>query len=339
MNAQSEHTNFEVKSQLHYAGWNPPTAVSMSLAFLGFYVVHMIGITVGYHRLLAHRAYKCNKFVEYVIVMAGYLGFESSPMWWATLHRAHHRYTETELDPHAPRFGLYRAYIGWFLHRNYPDHIRPEHLSKDMINDPLYKFLDQDGNWARGHLLNSFINFGLRGLMAFVWGWEIAAASLAAALFVQQMPLLLNVVCHLPKAGYKNFNTRDESVNVGWVAFLTLGEGWHNNHHAFPGSARHGLKPSEIDPSWLIIRAMKAIGWVTWMNEVTIDTPFKGLQGPLPPLTHEPAVEQIPLPQVPALVAASIASELAPRTAELVPVPVPSATRHVVRTRLQSTRR
>jgi len=244
------------------------------------------------------------------------------------------------LDPHAPRFGMYRAYIGWFLHRNYPDHIRPENLSKDMINDPLYKFLDQDGNWARGHLLNSFINFGLRGVMALVWGWEIAAASLAAALLVQQMPLLLNVVCHLPKAGYKNFNTRDESVNVGWVAFLTLGEGWHNNHHAFPGSARHGLKPSEIDPSWLIIKAMKAVGWVTWMNEVSIDTPFKGPQGPLPPLTteREPAVESIPLPDVPALVAAKLSSELAPLTAELVPVPVPKP-RHVVRTRLQANRR
>lgn len=256
--------------------------ISLIVAFVGFYVVHMIGITVGYHRLLAHRSYKCPKIVEYVLVSAGYLGFESSPMWWATLHRAHHRYTDTNFDPHAPRFGLWEAYMGWFLHKTYPGYIRPENLSKDMVNDPFYKFLDAGGDWHKAHLLNSFINFSLRGVMALVFGWEIAAASLAAALFVQQMPFLLNVVCHIPKAGYKNFNTPDESVNVGWVAFLTLGEGWHNNHHAFPGSARHGLKASEIDPSWMIIRFMRAIGIVSWMNEVTIDTPYKGYNTPRP---------------------------------------------------------
>ncbi len=252
--------------------------VSCLVAFLCFYTVHMIGITVGYHRLLAHRSYTCPKFVEYILVMAGYLGFESSPMWWATLHRAHHRYTDTELDPHAPKYGMYEAYIGWFLHKEYADYLKPEKLSRDMVNDPLYKFLDAGGDWHRAHLLNSFINFSLRGIMALIWGWEIAAASLAAALVVQQMPLLLNVVCHIPKAGYKNFNTADTSVNVGWVAFLTLGEGWHNNHHAFPGSARHGLTAAEIDPSWLIIRAMKALGLVGWMNEVTINTQYKGKQ-------------------------------------------------------------
>jgi sn-1 stearoyl-lipid 9-desaturase len=304
---------------LHYPEWN---LLSLSIAFLGFYVVHMVGITVGYHRLLAHRGFKCSKTVEHILVMAGYLGFESSPMWWATLHRAHHRYTETTLDPHAPRYGIWEAYIGWFLHPSYPDYITPEKLSKDMINDPLYKFLDQGGNWRKGHLLNSAINFGLRGVMALIWGWQIAAVSLVAALLVQQMPLLLNVVCHLPKAGYKNFNTPDESVNVGWVAFLTLGEGWHNNHHAFPGSARHGLKPSEIDPSWLIIKAMKAVGLVSWMHEVNINTPFKGPQG----MPVDRTTDVAPRPVVPALgvnYAADLAAELVPDLVpELVPVAV-----------------
>jgi stearoyl-CoA desaturase (delta-9 desaturase) len=299
---------FEVRLQLHYSGFDP-TPLNLSIAFVAFYVVHMVGITVGYHRLLAHRSYKCPKAVEYILVMAGYLGFESSPMWWATLHRAHHRYTETRLDPHAPRFGIYEAYIGWFLHKGYPDHINPEKQSRDMINDPLYKFLDQGGNWAKGHLLNSLINFSLRAVMALIWGWQLAAVSLVAALIVQQMPLLLNVVCHLPKAGYKNFNTPDESVNVGWVAFLTLGEGWHNNHHAFPGSARHGMKPSEIDPSWLIIRAMRAIGLVSWLNEANINTPFKP-QGM--PAELELATEPAPRPVL--AMAGNMASELVPVT-------------------------
>lgn len=261
---------FEVLLQVHNVPFCSPDWVSLSLAFVAFYVIHMAGITVGYHRLLSHRSYKCPKFVEYFFVISGYLGFQSSPLWWATLHRAHHRYSETDLDPHAPRFGLWNAYIGWFLQRGYPEHIRPELQSKDLVNDPLYKFLDQDGNWLRGHLLNSVINLALRAAIALVWGWQIAVVSLAAALFVQQVPFLLNIVCHLPKAGYRNFNTADQSVNVNWVAFLTLGEGWHNNHHAFPGSARHGLKSHEIDISWLIIKALRAVGLVTWANDEAI---------------------------------------------------------------------
>lgn len=287
--------------------------ISLSIAFVCFYVVHMAGITVGYHRLLAHRSYKTNKAIEYLFVMAGYLGFSSSPMWWATLHRAHHRYTDTKLDPHAPRFGIWEAYIGWFLHKSYAEHLKPETCSKDMINDPLYKFLDAGGNWHKAHLLNSFINFSLRGVMALVWGWEVAAVSLLAALLVQQMPLLLNVVCHLPRAGYQNFNTADTSVNVGWVAFLTLGEGWHNNHHAFPGSARHGLKASEIDPSWIIIRFMKAIGLVSWMNEITINTKYKG--------PHKPVEVEI-VSDLPTAIPAGLAAAQSLAKPELTPVAV-----------------
>lgn len=89
---------------------------------------------------------------------------------------------------------------------------------------------------------------------------------------VQQVPLLLNVICicHLPKLGYKNYQTGDDSVNVLWVALLTAGEGWHNNHHAFPGSARSGFRRFETDPSWLMLRLMKLIGLVSWMHEESI---------------------------------------------------------------------
>jgi stearoyl-CoA desaturase (delta-9 desaturase) len=98
-------------------------------------------------------------------------------------------------------------------------------------------------------------------------GWSIALASLAAGVLVQQVPLLPNVVRHLPKPGYKNYQTGEDSVNVWWVALLTAGEGWHNNHHAFPGSARSGFKRFEIDPSWLMIRFMKFSGLVEWLHE------------------------------------------------------------------------
>jgi stearoyl-CoA desaturase (delta-9 desaturase) len=98
----------------------------------------------------------------------------------------------------------------------------------------------------------------------------VAVAEFVAALVVQHIPLLLNVVCHIPKLGYKNYLTPDGSVNVWWVAILTAGEGWHNNHHAFPGSARSGLRPFEIDLSWLTIRLMKLLGLTSWMREETI---------------------------------------------------------------------
>jgi stearoyl-CoA desaturase (delta-9 desaturase) len=151
----------------------------------------------------------------------------------------------------------------------------PKKLSKDLINDPLYKWLDQDGNWHASYLLCGYINFAFRLILFLCFGWVVAAASYAAALVVQQVPLLLNVVCHIPALGYKNFDTDDDSVNVWWVSFLTTGEGWHNNHHAFPGSARHGFKPHEVDPAWITIKLMQMVGLVSWVREENIASTFK----------------------------------------------------------------
>lgn len=118
--------------------------------------------------------------------------------------------------------------------------------------------------------------FGLtfRIVLLLCVGWPIALASLAAGVLVQQVPLLLNVVCHLQNMGYKSYQTGEDSVNVWWVALLTAGEGWHNNHHAFPGSARSGFKPFELDPSWLMIRLMKLFGLVGRLHEESIESKY-----------------------------------------------------------------
>jgi len=234
--------------------------------FAGSYIWHILGVTIGYHRLLSHRSFSCPKFVEYFWTLPAYLAFEGAPIWWATIHRAHHRYVDTPLDPHSPRNGLAHAWLGWLFDRHYPEHINPETQAKDLLKDPIYSFLEQDGDWWKSYALCATINILFRMAIFVRFGWIPATASMLAGLTVLQVPVMLNVFCHMSKLGYRNFNTPDDSVNVWWVALLAMGEGWHNNHHALPGSAQSGIKETEIDVSWMIIRAMEKMGLVTRVN-------------------------------------------------------------------------
>lgn len=247
----------------------PEAVIVFGCVFFISFVWHTMGITIGYHRLLTHRSFSCSKVVEYFWVLPAYLAFEGSPIWWVTMHRAHHRYEDTPLDPHSPRYGLLHAHTGWMLEGNYLDHIDPKVQTKDLINDPVYRFLEQSGDWHRAHVLTFIIGMSFRILILLFFGWVPALASLLAGAAALQVPLLLNVVCHIPQLGYKTYFTPDDSVNVWWVGFLAFGEGWHNNHHASPGSARTGMKSHEIDLSWLTIKLMKKLGLVWRVNEVT----------------------------------------------------------------------
>jgi stearoyl-CoA desaturase (delta-9 desaturase) len=239
------------------------------IVFALSYLWHAMGVTVGYHRLISHRSFACPKFVEYFWVLGGYLAFEGSPIWWATIHRAHHKFSDTELDPHSPKFGLFRAHTGWMLNDKYPADFSPQKNAKDLMADPLYRFLDQGGNWRKNHMLALVLGIAARVVVLLLFGWQAALASILAGVVVLQIPLILNVVCHIPKLGYKNYRSGDDSVNVWWVALFSMGEGWHNNHHASPGSARTGMRPWEIDISWLTIKLMKKLGLVTRINEAT----------------------------------------------------------------------
>lgn len=237
--------------------------------FLGFYVWHALGVTVGYHRLISHRSFACPKWVEYLLVLPGYLAFEGSPIWWATIHRAHHRYSDTALDPHSPKNGLREAHYGWITHKDYPAHINPYTQARDLVNDPLYSLLDPKGSWDQKHWTCLAVCLAFRLLIWVCFGWKAALASLLAGGAVQQIPLLLNVVCHLPRFGYKTYAVSDDSVNVWWVALLAMGEGWHNNHHAAPGSAKTGMLAWEVDVSWWTICLMKRLGLVSRVNRYT----------------------------------------------------------------------
>ncbi len=237
--------------------------------FVAFYIWHAMGITIGYHRLLSHRTFSCSKPVEYFWVLAGFLAFEGSPIWWSTMHRAHHRHVDTALDPHSPRYGMKNAHIGWLMLKEYPAHIDPKTQSKDLLADPLYRFLDQGGNLERGHMIGFACCFAYRLVLFALFGWVPALASLLAGIAVLQIPLMLNVFCHIPKLGYKNYPGVDDSVNVWFVGLLALGEGWHNNHHAYPGSARTGMRFFEFDLSWLVICAMEKLHLVYRVNSIT----------------------------------------------------------------------
>ncbi len=227
----------------------------------------MLGVTVGYHRLISHRSFKCPKLVEYFFVLGGYLAFEGSPIWWAAIHRAHHRYEETELDPHSPRFGIFRAFVGWTFEGKYADHIQPDSQCRDLTSDKLYAFFEQGGSWERAHLVNFAIGVIFRLTLWMLFGLPVALGSTAAGLISMAVPLLLNVVCHIPKLGYRNFQTNEDSVNVWWMGLLAMGEGWHNNHHKYPGSARMGMTPFELDVSWLTICFLKRLGLIGWVND------------------------------------------------------------------------
>jgi fatty-acid desaturase len=229
-----------------------------------------LGTAIGYHRGLSHRSYTCPKFVEYFFVLGAIFGFQGSPIWWTTIHRAHHRYSDTEFDSHSPRHGFKAWDYRWFLKPSYAEKMDPKQQCPDLFKDPLYRFLEQDGDWVRAQWLN-FLGIAVfgRALLIPFFGWKVAAVSLLAGVTFFQMPLLFNYLCHLPKLGYKTYATTDDSVNIWWVGLLWFGEGWHNNHHAFPAAARAGILPHEVDLSWGVLSLLKKVGLVHRLNDVS----------------------------------------------------------------------
>jgi len=230
-----------------------------------FYLWHIFGVTIGLHRLLGHRAFTCPKAVEYFFVFGAYLAFHGSPVWWATIHRTHHRYSDTKLDPHTPLKGYFEAFA-FYLEWKYPEHINPKVQSRDLLKDPIYNLLESRGNWKWGYALCVGICLAFRALLWVAFGPIVAGASLLGGLMALNAPLILNIICHLKQFGYKNFQISDNSMNNWFMAIVCVGDGWHNNHHAVPGSSNMGLKKWEIDPSYLVLRGLKAVGLVHSIN-------------------------------------------------------------------------
>jgi stearoyl-CoA desaturase (Delta-9 desaturase) len=232
------------------------------------YVVIGTGVTVGFHRLLTHRSFKCHRLLRAAFAALGSAAAEGPVIDWVATHRKHHQFSDVDGDPHSPHVdhgsgwlgalrGLAHAHIGWvFSDMEVADERR---YAKDLLADPLIRFVDRTFVlWVAAGLAAAFglgvalTGSVLGGLTALLWGGAARIFLLHHATFS------INSLCHF--FGNHDYDTGDESRNLAWLAIPTWGEAWHNNHHAFPTSYRHGMRWWQIDPSAMIIRAMEAVG-------------------------------------------------------------------------------
>ena len=243
-------------------GWND------IFVFVLLYVLTGFGVTVGFHRLLTHRAFKTTRPIRATLAILGSAAIEGPVISWVADHRKHHAFADREGDPHSPHVGhghgwrgalrgLVHAHVGWlFIHTHRGRRTR---YAPDLLGDPVVSWVDRTFVvWALGGLVTAFglgWLFGgtLRdGLTGVLWGGAVRM------LVVHHVTYSINSLCHF--FGRQRFDTGDQSRNLAWLAPLSLGEAWHNNHHAFPTSAQHGLRRWELDPSALLIRALERVG-------------------------------------------------------------------------------
>lgn len=240
------------------------------VAILGHFVFGMLGITVGYHRLLTHRGFTCPKWLEHTFALFGICNLQDSPARWVAIHRMHHQHSDHQPDPHTPMASLFWSHMGWVLYHN-RDHdslTSFERYARDLLKDPFYLKLERRGLWVKIFWLHAAIITLLGGLYGLATvgtsgAIQMAASWLVWGVFVRTLVVLhgtwsVNSIGHV--FGYKNYKTRDDSRNNWFVALISHGEGWHNNHHAQPRAAHHGHRWFEFDMSWWVIRLLESAG-------------------------------------------------------------------------------
>lgn len=215
-----------------------------------------LGVCLGYHRYLTHRSFDLPKGVGYFFVFLGALSCENGPIKWVGQHRMHHAGSDTDKDPHSAARGFWWSHLGWMLYKH-PEHDNPDRIrdfTKDFYDDPFYQFLDK--YFIAIQVALGLVLFAIGGISWVVWGIFLRLV------LVFHQTWLVNSAAHM--FGYRNFKLKgDLSTNCWWVGLLAWGEGWHNNHHAFPKSARHGLRSGEIDLTWLFICLLSKLGLAT----------------------------------------------------------------------------
>jgi stearoyl-CoA desaturase (delta-9 desaturase) len=224
------------------------------------YALRMFAITGFYHRYFSHRAFRTSRALQFAFALLGAASVQRGPLWWAAHHRHHHRHADTEFDVHSPRHGFWRSHMGWFLTaRNFGTDLE---AVRDLGRFPELRWLDRFDILVPVLLAAMLYGFGAwlgpahgtSGAQMLVWGFFVSTVVLF------HVTVTINSLAH--RWGRRRFATSDDSRNNWLLALLTFGEGWHNNHHHFPGSVRQGFAWWEIDLTWYLLRAMAALGLV-----------------------------------------------------------------------------
>ncbi|ELS31253.1 MULTISPECIES: acyl-CoA desaturase [Pseudanabaena] len=234
-----------------YFSWSALGVTILLHWFLG-----SIGICLGYHRLLSHRSFHVPKWLEYAIALVGAAALQGGPIFWIAGHRLHHAHTEDmELDPYSARRGFWWSHMLWILYPK-PDFFNLDKYGRyapDLVRDPFYVWLDK-------YFLLLQIPLGLGLYLLGGWSYIIWGMCLRSVL-LWHSTWFINSVTHM--WGYRTFETNDNSRNLWWAAIVTYGEGWHNNHHAYPHVAKAGWRWWEVDVTWWAIQMLKSLGLAT----------------------------------------------------------------------------
>ena len=222
---------------------------SVATLLILYWVTACLGVTLGYHRLLSHRSFKVPQWLARFFATCGALSAEYGPITWSGIHRQHHKYSDTDPDPHDMNKGFWWSHIGWMFY-DVPAEKNVRKYTADLRQDPYFRWLDK---W----FLLLQIPLGLT--LYLIGGWSLVLWGIPLRLaVVYHVTWLVNSATHT--WGERPYDTEDNSRNNKWVAALTFGEGWHNNHHAYPSSAKQGLQHGQIDLTWYHIVVLKKLG-------------------------------------------------------------------------------
>jgi stearoyl-CoA desaturase (delta-9 desaturase) len=211
---------------------------------VAFYLISGLGITIGFHRMLTHKSFETSKPIKALFLIMGCMAWESGPIVWASTHIKHHAHSDEEDDPHSPLVSLWHAHVGWI----FQDASDTETYGTWLRKDPVIVWVDR--TWWIWGLVGMIIPFLIGGWSGLLWGGAVRMC------LTHHITWSVNSVCHT--FGRRPYSTQDASRNNWLVGLLAFGEGWHNNHHAFPRSAFHGLEWWQFDLSAWIIRALEA---------------------------------------------------------------------------------
>jgi len=232
---------------------------------LVFYAISGLGITVGFHRMLTHKSFETSKLIKAMFLIMGCMAWEGNPITWASTHIKHHAHSDQEGDPHSPLVSLWHAHLGWI----FSEVADPETYGSWLRKDPVVVWVDR--TWWMWGLLSVAVPFAIGGWSGLLWG------GLVRICLTHHITWSVNSVCHT--FGRRPYQTKDASRNNWLVGLLAFGEGWHNNHHAFPRSAFHGMEWWQFDFSSWLIRTLEATRVVWNVYRVKPDDKLKRAAG------------------------------------------------------------